>query len=534
MSRKIIKADSLYIKGKLTPAQLERRELALNDLQTFIELVAPYNVLADCHKQLCKWMTTNPKVNKLVLWPRDHQKSRMAAFFAAWQIVRNPAVTIIYASATASKAEEQLRFIKTILTSDVVFQYFPKLINEREGTRALWNNTNIIVDHPYRFEEGVVDSTIMTCGLEKTIQGKHCEFLIMDDIVVKDNNTTVGRRDVNSWVSNAASIMSTDSEILAIGTRHHPKDAYGMMIDMEYEVEGDTENEDEESKELEPLFLVNQANVEENGEFLWPRQQRKDGKWFGFNQQILNKKRAVYVAAGDLIQFYAQYYNDPNDSSTAPIGRDLFQYYAKNNLEYRYGCWEIDIEDGSSIPLSVYAAVDLAATVGDKSDFTVIVVGGIDAMGNRYLLEIERYQTDKISVTLGHLKRLYNKYTFKKLRIEAVGGFRLVAQDLADNLIDSGIRIPIDIYIPPSGNGKLARVNGILEPLYQAKAVFHPRGGYTHVLEEELTSINPPNDDTKDAWAMCCDLMELPKKKRQDMNKNNVLKFHPRFGGVAI
>ena len=46
------------------------------------------------------------------------------------------------------------------------------------------------------------------------------------------------------------------------------------------------------------------------GEFLWPKMRRNDGKWFGFDRAILAKKRGQYL---DKTQFYAQYYNNPND-----------------------------------------------------------------------------------------------------------------------------------------------------------------------------------------------------------------------------
>jgi hypothetical protein len=108
----------------------------------------------------------------------------------------------------------------------------------------------------------------------------------------------------------------------------------------------------------------------------------------------------------------------------------------------------------------------------------------------------------------------------------------LVAQDLADRLTDEGVRIPIDLYIPPNSDGKFARVNGILEPLYQSGAIYHYRGGNCQVLEDELVSVNPLHDDTKDAWAMCNDLMVKPLQRRHK-NSNNVLSFHSRFGGVA-
>ena len=235
-----------------------------------------------------------------------------------------------------------------------------------EGQRTSWNITSIIVDHPFRAAQGVVDSTVMTCGLEKTITGKHCDIFIWDDIVVPENNTEQGRKDVNSWVAQAASIMSADSSILAVGTRYHPKDAYGMMIYMVYD---DHEDKDGEIfTESKSLFLVNQANVEYEGEFLWPRQQRKDGKWFGFNEQILAKKRAVYEASGEITQFFAQYYNDPNDKTTAPISRDMFKYYDKQDVEKLGGSFVINDE-----PVHVYAALDLATGIANTADYSALV-----------------------------------------------------------------------------------------------------------------------------------------------------------------
>lgn len=515
----------LYPKGNLSDQQLEVRDLALQDLEAFIRLVAPYQLLGHCHVDLCKWVRRHSGENKLVLWPRDHGKSRFCAFYAAWQIVRDPSITIIYASATAEKAQEQLRFIKEILTSDVVYRYFPGLINPDEGTRAAWNINSIIVDHPYRRREGVVDSTLMTCGLEKTIVGKHCKIFIWDDIVVPENNTEDGRKKVNAWVSGAFSILSAESEVLCVGTRYHPADAYGMMIEMEYEVEYDKDGE--RLSEPVPMFITEQRDVEVDTQFLWPRQQRKDGAWFGFNRNILNKKKAAYEGAGQITQFYAQYYNDPHDKTTAPISRDMFLYYDRKDLEYYDGQYHIDRE-----PLSIYAAIDLAATVADNADYTVVAVGGIDLRGNRYVLDISRYRTDRISPTKDEVKRLYHKYRFRKLRIEAVSGFKLVAQDLADALYDEGIRVPIDLYVPTKFEGKAARVNGILEPLYQTGSIYHFRGGDCQTLEDELCSNNPLHDDTKDAWAMCIDLMNIPLAQRKK-RKNNVILFHPRFGGLA-
>ncbi len=525
--RKLIDPTSLYENKHLNAKQKELQYLALNNFEAFIRLVAPFQLLSNCHIELCKWIQEHLDENKLVLWPRDHGKSRMSAFYTVWEVARDPSTTIIYASATAEKAEEQLRFIKDIITNTIMFRYFPGLIDPEEGKREAWNKTFIIVDHPRRKEEGVVDSTVMTCGLEKTITGKHCKRFVMDDIVVPENNTEQGRKDVNAWVAQATSILSAHSSILAVGTRYHPRDAYQMMIDMKAEMPA----LDEDGNEIfndELLFLINMADVEADGDFLWPLAQRKDGAWFGFNDRILAKKKAVYEAAAAITQFYAQYYNDPNDKSTAPISRELFKYYDRKELRYTNGIWEIEYT-----PLHVYAALDLAATIADSSDYTVLTVGGIDPSGNRYLMEIRRFKTTKTSKILEELRSSYIKNYWKKLRIESVSGFRLVAEDLADKLYDGGIRIPIDYYIPPNTIAKAIRVNNIMEPLYQSGSIYHYRGGNAQVLEDELVSAQPLNDDTKDSWAMCNDLMVLPIQRRKGTH-SNIVRFDQRFGGVAM
>ena len=523
---KTVNANTLYGTGALSKAQIDVRQAAVNNFEAFIRLMAPYQMLAHCHIVMAKWVQEKDDENKLLLWPRDHGKSRYCAFYTAWQIIRDPATTIIYASATAEKAEEQLRFIKSIIDSKIARRYFPELLLAEEGRREAWNKTYIIVDHPIRKTEGVVDSTVMTCGLEKTITGKHCKRLILDDVVVPENNTETGRKDVNSWVAQAASITSADSSIFAVGTRYHPKDAYQTMMDMVYEE--DVEDEDGEIiSEARELFNIMIDNVEEDGDFLWPRQQRKDGKWFGFNKTILARKRSVYEANHQITQFFAQYYNDPNDKTTAPISRELFKYYSKSDCVYSNGLWEIN-----GVPCHVFAACDMASTVADSSDYTVVIVGAIDIHNNRYILDINRFRSDKISEIDRAIKASYERFRFKQLRIEAVSGFRLVAQDLADRLYDAGIRIPIDIYVPPNNIAKAVRVNGILEPLYQSGAVYHYRSGNCQILEDELVSVSPQHDDTKDAWAMCVDIMKLPLRRRPRQNRN-VVSFNRRFGGVA-
>src|SRR5690606_5927436 len=98
----------------------EIRFAAESDLLTFVQLVAPKRLIGDIHKELISWWTRpDALTHQLVLLPRGHQKSTFIAYRVAWEITRNPAVTIMYLSATAGLAEQQLGLIKSILTSTI-------------------------------------------------------------------------------------------------------------------------------------------------------------------------------------------------------------------------------------------------------------------------------------------------------------------------------------------------------------------------------------------------------------------------------
>ena len=93
----------------------EIREAAESNLITFIRLVAPHRVLGRVHEDLCSWLTRDDrKSHQMVLLPRDHQKSSMVAYYVAWEITRNPAITVMYVSSTVNLAEKQAKFIKDV------------------------------------------------------------------------------------------------------------------------------------------------------------------------------------------------------------------------------------------------------------------------------------------------------------------------------------------------------------------------------------------------------------------------------------
>lgn len=508
----------------------EIRELAENDLVSFIKLVAPYRVLGSVHEELCQWwQRQEAKVNQLCLLPRDHGKSALVAYRVAQRIAKDPCVRVMYLSSTSTLAEKQLKFIKDILTSKTFREFWPDHINIDEGKREKWTNSEIIIDHPLRQLEGIRDATVFTGGLTTSITGLHADIIVLDDIVVQENAyTEEGREKVRRQYSLLSSIEGADAGQWVVGTRYDPRDLYNDMISMEFDIT----DEQGELIGRESVYEVFERQVEDRGDgtgqFLWPRQQRYDGKWFGFNARILAQKRAKYL---DRRQFRAQYYNDPNDSDNPAIDRSKFQYYDPKYLNRTSGRWWFKDK-----PLNVYASIDFAFAVSKRADYTALVVIGIDPDKNIYVLDIKRFKTDRISDYYKYILEYHIKWEFRKLRAECTAAQSTIVNELKNNYIrPNGLALSIDEFRPTRHLGsKEERISAVLEPRYDNLQIWHYKGGECQTLEDELVLTNPPHDDVKDALASAIGVAIPPTSLTRGMikRKDNVV-YHSRFGGVS-
>lgn len=508
----------------------EIREKAEADLETFIRLVSPKQCMGSVHSEVCDWwMRKDRKRFQFLMLPRDHQKSRMVAFRVAWAITRDPSIRVLYISSTANLAEKQLKFIKDIFTSPIYRKYWPLMVLPDEGKRERWTSTEIAVDHPKRKEEGVRDPTIFTGGLTTNLVGMHCDICVLDDVVTGENAyTDEGRAKVESQYSLLSSIEGTDAEEWVVGTRYHPKDLYSRLLEMEEDIY----DQDGNVSASEPLYEIFERQVEDRGDgtgqFIWPRQQRSDGKWFGFDQKILARKRAQYL---DQTQFRAQYYNDPNDLTDSPVSRDAFLYFEPRHLIRQGANWFM-----KDRRLNVVAAIDFAYSLGKRSDYTALVVIGMDSFSTIYVLDIERIKTDRISDYYDLIVRKHVKWGFRKLRAETTAAQEMIVKELKRSyLTPNGLAIFIDEHKPGKGDGtKAERINLILSPRYDNGSVFHYRGGECQTLEEELVLRHPPHDDVKDALAAAVEIAIPPiGSVTREKSQNNVI-FNQRFGGVSV
>jgi phage terminase large subunit-like protein len=516
-------------KTELTDEAVAQRTLAEDSTEEFIKLIHPKRVLGNIHRRTLTWLDSDTTSHKLLLLPRDHMKSTLLAYRVVRALTKDPTLRILLISSTSNLATKQLKFIRDIFTSDRYRLFWPDMVNAEDFKREKWTEREISLDHPLRKEWSIRDPSIFTAGLTTNITGLHCDIAALDDVVVEGNAYTEDGRDkTKDQYSLLSSIETVNAKEWVVGTRYHPLDLYSSLMEMEVQ----EYNEYGTVVKSEPLFEKIEEQVESvgdgTGEFLWPRQQGPDGKWFGFDKDILARKRAQYL---NKLHFRAQYYNDPHDVDSSPIQRSLFQYYDQNHLVCRDGKW---LFKGDR--LNVFAAVDFAFTLGKKSDYTSVVVVGVDGKNNYYVLEIDRFKTDRISDYFEHILKLYTKWGFRKIRAEVSAAQSAIVKDLRESYVrPHGLSLAIDEFRPSRIHGaKEERIMACLEPKYANRQMWHYQGGNTQSLEEELIFANPSHDDIKDALSMAVDFAIPPidyYKLKKD--QSHAFQFHSRWGGVA-
>jgi len=514
-------------------------ETCQDNLYAFATTINPQYLYGDIHKEVFSWLgDPNANERQLLLLPRGHLKSHCIAVYCAWKITYEPWTTIVYLASQDDLAKAQLYAIKQMMTSDMYSMLWPEMFTEQKNTkgeRGTWSAYAFDVDHPARKEAGIRDHTMIIKTVRSNATGLHCDGVVFDDVVVPDfASTETGRKELSTSLGYFSSILNPGGWIKAVGTRYHPRDAYQTMIESKVPI-WDEEKEDyigeEDAWDMMERVVENSPNRSGLGKYLWPRTEspHEAGKSFGFNPRELAKIKADYLSHQGAVHFYAQYYNDPNDVGTQRISRDKFQEYDTKHITVRKG--KVFFKGDQ---LNTYAAMDVAWTTEDNSDYTAIAVIGINHDGFIYILGLDRFRTSDFLTYYESVAELQRAFPFRRLLVETNAAGSLVAQEIEAHIRRNGDSIIVERR---SANrredGKLENWASVLEPRYQSKSVFHFRGGLTPILEEELVSAKPRHDDLKDALCAAISIAEPPgsrvRETYQNMNSSNVV--IGRFGG---
>lgn len=325
------------------------RELCKLDLYYLCYEVLGYKDLVEpLHDDLCDFIEDSERKQKtnLVLIPRGHFKSTIATVGRCIQwMIRDRDTAIGLGSADLKSAKKFLREIRGQLEQNEVLKaLFPDCFYadpRREATK--WTEEEIIIRRstgkPNRKE-----GTVKVFGLEDGLPtGDHYPHMVIDDSINEDNVRTAERLEKVSTQSKylAPLLMTPDQPINWVGTRYHIFDTYQSLID-------DADN------------MVYLRSAIEGGKPIFPER---------FSHATLDKTR---IKLGSYI-FSCQYLLQPVDPADKKFKREWLRWYKK----------DIDAKHGHVF----FLVVDPASRMRKNSDFTAMLVFGLDEQMNFYLVD---------------------------------------------------------------------------------------------------------------------------------------------------
>lgn len=370
--------------------------------------VLGYNKLQDFH-MLMWYHQKNSYVDMegqqwhLALAPRGGGKSTILTISnIILDILQNPDIKILIASKTDTNAIGFLREIKQKLTSPEMEYYFGR----QKGT--LWNDGEITVKARTSTDK---EPTVATVGYTGALASKHFNKIYADDLVDEENSKTEAQREkLKTWLYKILHpTLEPDGSMYIIGTRYHPDDIYGSLIDSTFTIKN------KKGKVKKNLYVrIPSLFKKKKFKKSWPAHKKYVSFWPDkFSVKFLLKLKRQQ---GTII-FNSQMQNDVEAMKGKIFQVDWFQWYTHDELPDRK-------------KMKIFQGVDLAIKQAENADKFAHCTIGIDPKTmNIYVLDYYNRVTHytKQKTVIG---QMFRKYDPIRVAIEANGYQRALLQDM--------------------------------------------------------------------------------------------------------
>jgi predicted phage terminase large subunit-like protein len=313
--------------------------------------------------------------------PRGHGKSTAIthAYTLAAVLFRERKFVVLV-SDTESQAQNFLNDIKReLMNNDDLIELF--------GVKGFIKDsqTDIIVE----FEDGE-QFRIIVRGAEQRVRGlkwnsKRPDLIVCDDLEGDEQVQSKDRREkLHKWFYAALlPCRSKDGIVRVVGTVMHLDSLLNKLMPPDYDgdyIKVEPLKTYSTRKRVEWRSVRYRAHSEDYSQILW------DTRYTAEDYKI---KRESYLKQGIPEVYSQEFLNYPVDEGTAYFKRVDFVEIPRYTLEaIRH----------KEKKLTYYAAVDFAISTRERSDYTVIAIGGIDSDGIMNIVDIRRGRWDALEI----------------------------------------------------------------------------------------------------------------------------------------
>jgi phage terminase large subunit-like protein len=431
-----------------------------------------------------KLTSTQPGARVCNILPRGFGKSVLAKAAILHKICFSPKGErqfIAWVAEEQGQAIDHLKYVKThIEMNKYIHYYFGNLAGDSVGNR--WTEKDIVTSKGDRLiAKGTTQRLRGRAEIDRRYTG-----VVLDDFESELNTKTPERRsEIKKWIVSTVypaleETPGNEGWIWLLGTIVHYDSFLQNVLD--------GFNEAKEAGRSHSWDVTFYRAIQD-GKSIWTTQ---------FPLAKLEAKRKEFIEAGLVNKFSQEYLNDARDITNAAFKIDRVQYYT-GHFEGKDGFAYLVTKD-DAIPINVYIGVDVAHTATSSSDYQVILVLGIDADKNRYVIEYfrERIPTFDIPEKIIEIAKKYQP--LRRVTIETVAAQEMV-RDMADRLSVKERRLAPGLFKgikPPRGIKKEDRLETALGPIVNSKKLFIKRE-MTEIVDELFEHPKARNDDILDA-----------------------------------
>lgn len=440
------------------------------------------------------------KPRKMILWPRSHLKSTI---FTMGESLRRallfPNLRVMISCQKVENAKTYLLGIKKVLQDPRFVALYGDLMPPSTAKQFKNNDVSLSLYHPKKSKAKEATFTCSGPDAEKT--GQHYDLIIHDDIVGRE--TVTNNQQIEKtyqyykdcvWLLDPPKSTRPLPEIWVIGTRWHPLDLYGWLM------QGGTDARCREGRFIKHVskcmckWQVSLRSCKEEGEYIWPA--------------IFNDKHLENLIIADGMDPYSvacQFYNNPTDPSAC--------WFKPSDLEGSKcnpdKITQLD-KDGR---LVWYVAIDPAESTSSSACLTAAVAVGVDQEDGTWYVDYADGRKVETPGFLDLAMEAYRRYSVRACPLAKFGlethTKKALAYDLKQRMLQTGTLFSIE-ELKPNKVGDAQRTKEMrikrLMPLFEFKKIKINR--YLKDLFDELYTLpSAVHWDLTDALSYVMDML---------------------------
>ena len=482
---------NLNLNGDVSKKE-EILHLAYKDLITFGQLFSPQDYLASTsppfHHEVGKIMLDRSNQQVGLVLPRDHAKSTLAATAVLHKILfatKDRPEFICWVGEAQDQAIDNTRWVQNHIEINPAIHYY---FGDIQGNK--WTKTDFSTKNGCRM---IAKGTSQRLRGKKELSTRYTG-IILDDFESEGNTKTAeGRLGIKNWVT-AAVYPAIDFDkggfLWCNGTIVHWDSFLNNIV---------TSHREARKSGNDFAWKVVTYKAIENGEPIWK------SRW---SLKKLEQRKQFYIDSGTPSKFYQEYMNQarsPEDQifEEDDINKGLYEGDCKYDEDY--GSWYLQFIDGSKEYINLFIGVDPASTIGERSDFSVIMVIGVTTKHDYYVIDYWRKRVLPMECA-EEIFTLFIQYDpIRRINIETITYQEMLRDYVQRRSKDEGLFLPgVEKGIKNYGSQKKKdRLFEGLQPMFRQGAV-HLKKQHREFIGELLDFPKGSHDDTIDAFWLAC------------------------------